>query len=162
MRKGLEVFSLAGLTLIFWMTWEAFNGPVPLPERVPTHFDASGNANTWGPPGTLWFLPVIAVALYLIITVISLLPTGFRSAVIRVTAENRARLESLTHQMVAWIKLELVCLFLWIQWSLLQTVRQGSGKMSPVAVLLFLIAIFATLGLHSGSIIRATRMGRDA
>jgi len=156
------VFSLAGLTLIFWMTWEAFNGPVPLPERVPTHFDASGNANTWGPPGTLWFLPVIAVALYLIITVISLLPTGFRSAVIRVTAENRARLESLTHQMVAWIKLELVCLFAWIQWSILQSVREGSGGISPLVAPVFVVVVFATLGVHAAGIFRAARAGSDS
>ncbi|MGA2277408.1 MAG: DUF1648 domain-containing protein [Terracidiphilus sp.] len=161
MRKSLEALSIFGLALIFAMTWLAFNGPNPLPDLVPTHFDAAGNANAWGPPSTLWILPVVGIVLYLFVTVISLLPTGIRSST-RLTEEGRARLESLIHQMVAWIKLELVCLFLWIQWSLLQTVRQGSGKMSPVAVLLFLIAIFATLGLHSGSIIRATRMGRDA
>jgi len=158
MRKKLEVLCLASLAGIFWITWQAFNGPEPLPSRVPTHFDAAGNANAWGPPSTLWLLPVVAVALYLFITVISLLPTRIRSAV-KLSPECRSHLEALTHQMVAWIKLEMICLFAWIQWSILQSLRQGEGSLSPIAVPVFIAAILATMGLHTVAILRAMRSG---
>jgi uncharacterized membrane protein len=156
MRKLLEAISLIGLTFMVCLTWWALNGPVPLPQRIPMHFDAAGNANAWGSPATLWLLPVFAVALYLFITLISLLPTGFKSAV-NLSTENRARLEALTHQMVAWIKLELICLFIWIQWSILQSVQQGSESISPLAVPVFIVTVFATLGLYALAIIRALR-----
>ncbi len=158
MRKGLEIICLAGLASIFGITWQAFNGPVSLPARVPTHFDAVGNANAWGPPSTLWFLPAIATALYLFITLISLLPTRIRKAA-NLSPECRARMETLTHQMVAWIKLELICLFVWIQWSILDAVRQGEGNLSPLAVPIFIAAILVTMSLHAVAIIHAARAG---
>ena len=156
MRKILEVLSLAGLASIIGFTWQALNGPEPLSGRVPTHFDAAGNANAWGPPSTLWLLPVIGVALYLFITLISLLPVRIRSAA-NLSPESRARMEALTHQMVAWIKLELICLFAWIQWSILQFARQGEGSLSPIAVPIFIAVVLATMGLHAVAIIGASR-----
>jgi uncharacterized membrane protein len=158
MRKRLEVFCIAGLAGIFAITWQAFNGPVSLPSRVPTHFDAAGNANAWGPPSTLWLLPAVAVALYLFITLISLLPTGIRSAA-KLSPESRTRIETLIHQMVAWIKLELIFLFAWIQWSILQSVQHAGVSISPLAMPVFIAAILATTGLHSVAIIRSARAG---
>jgi len=147
MRKVLEAISLAGLAMLVWITWAALNGPEPLPLRIPIHFDAAGNANGWGPPSTLAFLPVIAVAIYLIVTVVSLLPLGVNSAV-QLTAESRERIQSLTRRTLAWLKAELACLFLWIQWFILSGVREGSCSIPPLAVPAFIVAIFATVGWH--------------
>ena len=35
-----------------------------LPERVPVHFGITGKPNAWGPRGFVFFLPAIAVALF--------------------------------------------------------------------------------------------------
>jgi len=32
-----------------------------LPARIPTHFNAAGEANGWGSPDTLWFLLLVQV-----------------------------------------------------------------------------------------------------
>jgi uncharacterized membrane protein len=61
MRKILETISLAVLAAIVWITWQAMHGPNPLLESIPTHFDAAGNPNAWGPASTLFLLPVVAV-----------------------------------------------------------------------------------------------------
>jgi uncharacterized membrane protein len=158
MRKWLEAICLAGMAFIFWITYHALNGPEPLPNKIPTHFDAAGNANGWGPPSTLWFLPVVAVALYLFITVISLIPTGIGSTA-RLTMESRARLQVLTRQMVAWTKVEMICFFACIQWFILSTIRQGSGTFPATLVPIFLVAVFANVGWHTVAIFRALRMG---
>ena len=34
-----------------------------LPARIPTHFNAAGEANCWGSPDTLWFLHLVQVLL---------------------------------------------------------------------------------------------------
>jgi uncharacterized membrane protein len=154
MRKSLEAISLAALALIAWITWQALYGPNPLPGRVPTHFDAAGNPNGWGPSSTLLFLPVMAVGLYLLISLVAQFPAVFKYPV-RVTEENRARLQTLTLQMVAWLKVELVCLFAWIQWFIIQSVRQGHGSFPAAVVPLFLIAILGTAGWHIMAIFRA-------
>lgn len=156
MRKVLETLTLACLALMAWITYEAFQGPEPLPERIPMHFDAAGNANGWGPPSALVLLPVVATGLYLLITVISLLPTGIRSAV-KLTAESRERIQALTRQMLAWIKAEMVGLFLFIQWFILAGIRDGSNRIPAIPPPVFLVVIFATVGWHLIAVFRAIR-----
>jgi hypothetical protein len=140
MRKSLEAISLIALAVLIWITWQALNGSSPLPDRIPTHFDAAGNPNGWGSPSPLWLLPVVAVALYLLITILTQFPKAFNYPV-RLTAENRARLAALTLQMIAWLKVELVCLFAGIQWSIIDSIRQGEGKLSPALVPVFLVTV---------------------
>jgi uncharacterized membrane protein len=156
MRKSLEAVSLAFLTFLFQITWQAFHGTTPLPSKVPTHFDAAGNANAWGSPGTLWFLPIVAVALYLFITAISFVPVGDKKTAL-LTPQARARLQALTRQMTAWLKLELVCLFTCIQWFILKSVREGAGGLPKVVMPIFLVAVFANVVWHMVAIRRATR-----
>jgi uncharacterized membrane protein len=156
MRKQLEAITLAALAMMAWITWRALHGPKSLPERIPTHFDAAGNPNGWGAASTLLFLPAVAVGIYLLITVVSRFPASFNYPV-KVTEESRARLEALTLQMLAWLKLELACLFAWIQWFIIQSVRQGHGHLSPAFMMIFLVAVFGNVGWHIMAIFRAAR-----
>jgi len=156
MRKVLEALSLACLAVMAWITHEAFNGPAPLPGRIPIHFDAAGNANGWGPPSSLVLLPVVAAGLYLLITAISLLPTGLRSAV-KLTVESRERIQTLTRQMLAWMKAELTSLFLCLQWFILAGIRQGTNDIPALAPPAFIVLIFATVGWHLVLVFRAMR-----
>ena len=56
-------------------------------------------------------------------------------------------------------KAELACLFLYIQWTILASVRNGSAALSPLVIPLFLVAIFANIGWHVVAIFRAARAG---
>jgi len=96
------------------------------------------------------------VGIYLLITVVSRFPASFNYPV-KVTEESRARLEALTLQMLAWLKLELACLFAWIQWFIIQSVRQGHGHLSPAFMMIFLVAVFGNVGWHIMAIFRAAR-----
>jgi hypothetical protein len=101
-------------------------------------------------------LPVIAAGIYLLITILAQFPKAFNYPV-RVTDENRARLETLTLQMIAWLKVELVCLFAGIQWSIIDSMRHGEGKLSPAFVPVFLVVIFGTAGWHIAATFREAR-----
>jgi len=158
MRKIMEAIGLGLLVILFWMTYDALNGPNPLPGRIPTHFDAAGNANAWGPPSTLMLLPIVAAGVYLLITALSQLHSAINLPV-RVTPQTRGQIEALTLQMVAWFKAELVCLFTWLQWTIIQTVRNGGGSISPALVPVFLVVVFATLIAHMVAIVRVARAG---
>src|SRR5271166_2725880 len=114
MRKVLEAIGLGALALLIWITGRAVYGPDPLPARIPIHFGMAGNPTGWGPSSGMLLLPGVATVLYFLITVVSQFPATFNFPV-RVTAENRVRLEALALQMVAWIKVETICLFCWIQ-----------------------------------------------
>ena len=156
MRKSLEAVALAALAFQAWITYRAFFGPDPLPAKIPTHFDAAGNPNAWGSPATLLFFPAIAVFIYLLFTVVTRFPAAFNYPV-RVTAQNRARLEQLALQMIAWLKLEIVLLFAVIQWGIIQAARHPTTTTPASWMPFMLIAVFATIGWHIASMFRAGR-----
>jgi hypothetical protein len=156
MRKILEALSLSALALLAWITFRALHGPAPLPQRIPTHFRFDGQPDAWGSQAALWLLPAVAVGLYLFISLVALFPGSFNYPV-RVTPANRPRLQALTLQMISWIKFELASTFLYIQWSIIESVRAGRGAQGPVLVPLFLVAVFATVGVFVFAIVRAAR-----
>ncbi len=158
MRRTFEAIALAALAVLWAITWRALAGPGQLPARIPTHFNAAGQPNAWGPPGALWLLPVVASGLYLLISLVSLFPSTFNFPV-RVTPVNRPLLEAITLQMISCLKAELACLFLYIQGTILASARNGHAALSPLVMPLFLVAIFANIGWHLAAVIRAARAG---
>lgn len=161
MRKNLEAISLVALALLCWITGRALYGPQPLPGKIAIHFDLAGHPNGWGSPSTLLLLPGVAIALYLLLTLVSRLPSAFNYPV-RVTAENRPRLQALSLSMIAWLKMEMICLFAWIQWTIVESAQQNRLTMAPTDVPLFILAIFATIGWHLVAMRRAARPGAGA
>ena len=71
MRKTIEALGLMILGFLYWITYGALNGPERLPDRIPTHFNISGQPNAWGPPKMLWLLPVIGTGLYVLMTALA-------------------------------------------------------------------------------------------
>jgi uncharacterized membrane protein len=158
MRKTLEAIGVVLLALLAGMTWNAVDGPNPLPQRIPTHFNAMGEPNAWGSPSALWLLPAVAAFVFVLISLVSLFPASFNFPV-RSTPVNRPRLVALTIRMMAWVKVELVCLFLYIQWTIIESVRGGHAALSPLIVPVFLVAVFGTIAAHAVAVFRAARVG---
>lgn len=147
MRKVLETVSLGALAVLAWVTIRALTGPERLPGRVPTHFDISGHPNAWGPAGMFLVLPGVAVILYVLMTWVSRYPSAFNFPV-RVTRENRLRLEAVALGMTAWIKAEMMCLFAGIQVVTIGSARSGHGTLPPLLMPLSIGVIFGTIIGH--------------
>lgn len=158
MRKTAEILGLIGLAALVLLTGSALWGPHRLPERVPTHFDAAGTPNAWGSPVGMVLLPVVAIGLYVLMTVAARFPAAFNYPV-RVTARSRARLEKTTLNMLAWIKAELVWLFAALQWAFVRAAQTGDGSLFPKIVPVFLVVIFGTVGASLVLTVRASRSG---
>jgi uncharacterized membrane protein len=156
MRKNLEAICVGALTLLWWITCRALYGPDHLPARIPTHFNFAGQPNGWGSPYTLLVPPIIAVGVYALITVITQFSSLFNYPV-RVTDENRPRLEALAQLMITWIKTESICLLAWIQWSIIEGTRQRCWNLSPVSVLISILVILMTIGWYLLAMRRAAR-----
>ena len=147
MKKVLELASLVALGTMAWMTWTALYGPDPLPQRVPTHFDSAGNANGWGSPGGIVLLPLFGVLIYGVLSVAPIFRSAFNYPV-KVTAENRERLQTLALQLISFLKFETLALFLWIEHSILQAMRQGHGNFIAGLMPIFLGVVLGTLGVY--------------
>jgi Protein of unknown function (DUF1648) len=81
-----------------------------LPARVPTHFGLSGPPNGFGPKSSLWILPVVATVCYIGLTLVNRFPRAFNYPV-KLTDENRARLEPLGVALVGWLKADVLWVF---------------------------------------------------
>lgn len=157
MRKTMEVVGLVLLASLFWITYSALNGTEKLPGRIPTHFDISGQPNAWGPPGFLWFLPVVAAGLYLLMTVLGSIQFRRYNLPVPVTESNLPFIQEQTGVMVAWIKCELLCLFVYLQWAIIQSARTSEFRLSLLVIPVFLAVIFSTVGWHLAAIFRGAK-----
>jgi len=160
MRKSLEAISLAVLAGMVWMAWHALLGPNRLPNRIPTHFNFSGQPDGWGSPSFLIMFPIAAVGLYLLLSVVVRFPEAFNYPV-RVTEENRPRLEALTLEMIAWMKMEMIWLFAWIQWTILNAAQKGNGP-SLALLPVFVVALFGTIAWFFVAMRRAAQSGPES
>jgi uncharacterized membrane protein len=157
MRKTLEVVGLGLIGVLYWMTYSALNGTEKLPDRIPTHFDISGQPNGWGPPGFLWLLPIVGAGLYLLMTVLGSIQFRRYNLPVRVTEANLPFIQEQTSVMMAWIKCEMLCLFVYLQWSIIQSARTSEFRLSPLLIPVFLAVIFSTVGWSLVALIRGAR-----
>ena len=162
MRKTMEVLGLILLGYLCWITYWALNGPNRLPDRIPTHFDISGQPNAWGSPGFLWILPVVGLGLYLLLTALASIRFRRYNLPVRVTDANLPFIQKRTSEMVAWIKTEMLCLFVYIQSGIIYGARISEFRLSPAIVPVFMGAIFATAGFYLVVILRGARMRAES
>ena len=156
MRKSLDILGLFVIVLLCWITWAALYSPNHLPDRVPTHFDSAGTPNAWGSPTGMIMIPVLAVGLYLLMSLVARFPGAFNYPV-RVTRENFQRLQAVTLDMIAWLKVELLCLFTLLQWAFIQAARTNNGRLFPIIGPSFIAVIFGTVGWYLIAMFRAAR-----
>jgi uncharacterized membrane protein len=132
-----------------------------LPDRVPTHFNFAGQPDGWGKPSVLPLMLIVTVVSYLLMTLLARFPSIFNYPV-EVTAENRPRLESLALDLIVWLKMEMVWLFAWIQWSIVEVARQCHGSFSPSLLPVFLVTLIVTLAWFITAMFRAGRAGSSS
>jgi uncharacterized membrane protein len=151
-KKILEAVSLVILGAMAWMTWSALHGSDPLPESVATHFDSAGNANAWGSPGGIVLLPLFGVLIYGVFSAAPIFRSAF-SYPVKVTEDNRERLEALALQLISFLKVEALAVFLWIEHSVLQAMRQGSCDFHAGLMPIILGVVLGTVGIHIAAMI---------
>jgi len=120
----LEALALVGLGVL--LGYVAYHYP-KLPASIPTHFNAAGVADEYGAKVSILFLPVIALFLYVLLTLINLVPHTFNYPG-KITPENAMRQYTLAMRLVRYLKTILVLLFFYISYSTTQVViNEASG-----------------------------------
>lgn len=157
MRKTMEAVCLGMLAVLFWMTYAALNGPERLPDRIPTHFDISGHPNAWGSPGFLWFLPAVAAGIYLLLTALGAIRFRRYNLPVAVTPANLPFIQEQTSLMVVWIKCEMLCLFAYLQWSIIEAARKNEFRLSPLMIPAFMAVVFSTAAWRLTTMIRGAK-----
>jgi uncharacterized membrane protein len=157
MRKMMEVVGLGMLAVLYWITYSALSGVDRLPDRIPTHFDIAGQPNGWGSPSILWLLPAVATGVYLLMTILASIRFRRYNLPVPVTESNLPFIQEQTSTMVAWIKIEMICLFTYLQWSIVQAARSAEFRLSPLLIPVSLVVILSTVGWNLVAIIRGAQ-----
>lgn len=159
MRKIAETLSLAGLVMLLAMTMLALYGRERLPDYIPTHFNAAGQADGWGSPQALLVFPAIGAALYLLTSWAARHPVAFNFPV-RVTPRNRPQLEAVALSMIVWIKAEVLCILAGVEWGAIRAARHPEQRLTPLLMPALLAVVFATVIGHVAAIFRTGNAAR--
>ncbi|HEY3398162.1 MAG TPA: DUF1648 domain-containing protein [Armatimonadota bacterium] len=148
MPEYLGVLMLGALVAI------TYQGAVSLPERIPTHFGVSGAVDGWGPKLMLYVLVGILAVVYLGLTLLQRVP-GIYNYPVKVTDENRTRLQMIAVGMMRWMKVEIAALVTYIQWVVVQVGTHQAAGMSTPAMLGLVGLLLGTCAFFTVWLIRS-------
>jgi uncharacterized membrane protein len=124
---------IVGMVLFLVLNWNSF------PDRIPKHFNATGQVDSWGGKGELLFLPILGIGLYLLITVLTFFPSIWNMN-ISYKEENKVAVYQTIKTMMLVLKVILAGVFLYISYYM-ALAQSMPGYFLPVV----LAAIFAPM-----------------
>ena len=130
----LEAMALLGL-LIF-IGYVIYQFP-KLPETIPSHFSGNGTADDYSAKFSFWTLPGVAVFVYILLSLIVLVPHQFNYTV-KITPANALRQYTMAIRLIRYLKGAVILIFFYISYA---TVRVVAGEDSGLG-LWFLPIIF--------------------
>ena len=122
----LEGIAILGLLTILGTA--VYNFP-KLPKTIPTHFNAAGQPDGYGDKSFFWTVPCIALFLYLLLTLINLVPHKLDYPV-KITPLNASKQYTMGTRLIRYLKMILIWLFFSINYSIIQSIShtgQGLG-----------------------------------
>jgi uncharacterized membrane protein len=122
--EGLAAVAIIYMLVQLIMTWPT------LPEQVPTHFNSSGLTDDWGSKSSMLILPMVALVMYVGLTVLSRFPHIFNFPV-PLTEHNAVRQYHLAKSLLSFIKLDVLAIFLYIQSF---TIRTAMGEAAGLGI----------------------------
>lgn len=148
----LNIVVIVGALVYLLIRWR------DLPSTIPIHFKGSGEADGWGSRSTLLLLPLIAIAPYVLITIISRFPHTFNFPV-AVTEQNASELYRLTVQMLSWLKFEMVLLFSSLGIIMIRSAETGHAGGIGIFTIIGAVVILGTVFGYVLHIVRRFRTG---
>jgi hypothetical protein len=122
--NGLAIVCLVTGFVLVLMYWSQ------LPDRIPTHFNAVGEVDDWGPKGMLWLLPAINIVLVPGILVLQRFP-WVANIPITINASNADYQYGLIIRLLSILGLSVAVIFLLI---LIETLAVAFGGRGPLGI----------------------------
>ena len=118
------LIGLLAIGLVLLQVYLVFQYWQLLPERIPTHYNITGEPDAYGAKTTLLFLPLIGVGLFVMLSVVALNPQNMNLPV-KVTEENRELVYAQAVRFIHFLRLLIGFLFGYLIWG---TIQVGLGK----------------------------------
>ena len=121
----LEGVASTGLVLVLILPAVYY---AELPDTIPTHFNARGEADGFGSKATLWLMPGLGLILYLMMTILARYPHIFNYTV-QITPENAERQYRMATRLVRLLKVFVMSLFAYLAWGSIQVATSRAATL---------------------------------
>ena len=128
---------LCGIYLVF-QAWPT------LPQTIPTHFDAAGNADGFGPKGTIWLFPAIGIVMIPLMLILRLFP-WLTNLPIKITEENAEYQYTLVVRLMSLMACVVSLLFLALIFDTISIAGGGTSLLGGWFMPLFAGGIIGSL-----------------
>lgn len=108
-----------------------------LPEQIPKHFNAAGEVDRWGSKSSIWFLPIVSVFLYALLTVVSFFPSAWNVPTSNSMQKAPLTMYGFVRTFLIVTKIELIGVFFYI--SLFTIKGTGLPDMFTYVFILLLV-----------------------
>jgi len=149
LQLALEIIGLlflVGMVVFIYTQWDQ------IPQRVPMHYNALGEIDSWGSKYQTLILPTISILLYIFMTVVSFFPQIWNVPV-QITDENKEAVYLSTKNLIIFMKVEILAMFFYLNYH---TVT--AQPLSIIFLPIFMIIIFGTVIFF---IVRTIRLGNE-
>jgi uncharacterized membrane protein len=143
-EKSLEVTSILGVLLLFSLVFTSWES---LPEKIPRHFGFAGTPDAWGSKNFLIFLPIMALLLYLLLTIATKYPHTFNYPY-KINEQNAQVQYKYARYLLAILKAEIIWSFFYIEWVTIQVALGKAKGLGSIFLPIFLIILFGTMGVY--------------
>jgi uncharacterized membrane protein len=125
-------------TLIIWNQ---------LPERVPIHFNITGQADSYGNKTSFLIILPVILFLYLAFTILGKFPYIY-NYVVKISKENAEKQYRLAKRLILVLKNEIIIIFIIIQQSILSAAKSGVFPLKFNIGPIILIILLGTVGYY--------------
>lgn len=137
----LEILALLGVVLSLSMVGINWS---ELPDRIPTHFNVFGDADSWGGKATLFILPGFIILIYALLSIAMRYPHGFNYPW-PITTDNVTTQVRIARLTIRLLKVEVIWLLLTIDYFTIQTAKGNTNGLGVAFLPIALIIIFGTI-----------------
>lgn len=113
---SLELAALVGIICTFVAIGQFWGR---LPETIPIHFGITGQPQNWGNKPILCLLPTVGTLIYLIFTFSPYFSQLFDNS-LPIPEEQAQHLSQIVRELFAWMKVQIIWLFFFIEWQIIQ------------------------------------------
>ncbi|HLS09193.1 DUF1648 domain-containing protein [Lentibacillus sp.] len=142
MEKIFHAASLVLLTATFTYVILKY---ASLPDTIPIHFNAQGEADNWSGKGTIFLLPVISLLMFIALYFLNKVPHIYNLPV-NITEENAPRIYPIARTMMAVFNFEMVAIFSYLTWDVINA-AEGNATLGVWFILAVFIVPLGTIAL---------------
>lgn len=147
-------FDMLAIVAILYSIYIIFANYHTMPETIPSHFGFSGKPDAYGGKGTILLLPVVSIFLFLGMSLVARKPHIFNYPV-SITLANAEREYILARQFLATIRAEIVGMFAYLTWSLVEVAQGKTFGLGALFLPVILVTMAVSITIY---IIRARRL----